>query len=128
MRRYQIDIEGRAFSATTASAEEQFEALHIAGRTSLIGTIRESAKPEAVMVVMLGLLSMDDLNRLIALLVTDKVLTAGDNIPVAVNLFQDQVEQFYLLLAIAVLENLQGFSKLRSQLESGDPAAEQRKS
>lgn len=115
MRSYSFEVDGKKYVGTTAAATDQFEALHLVGRTGLLGVIRDTAQAEAVVVVMLGTLSLEDLKRLVALLVTDKVLTA-ESVPIAENLFQDSIENYYLIIAMVVLENLRGFSKLRSRI------------
>ncbi|MHA7915998.1 hypothetical protein [Alloalcanivorax xenomutans] len=122
MRQYPIEIDDRTYTGTTASAKEQFEALHIAGRTGLAGLlVEEGVKPHSI-VVMLISIPYQDLERLRSLLVKDKVIRDSDEVPVAENLFRDEIHNYYLIIAHAIRENLGGFSKLRRQ--TGAPTAE----
>lgn len=121
MREFEIEIDGKAYKGVTASAKNQFEALHIAGRTGLVALLRNDPQDMSLVALILQI-PFDDVNRLINLLVKDCV-TTSDAIPVAENLFRDDIQNYYLLLAYTIKENLGNFWKLRHQTDA--KAAEQ---
>lgn len=112
MRQYQCEIDGHTYEGETASAKEQFEALHIVLRTGVIATLQEDTS-DMGLVASFAMLKFEDVQRLQKLLLDDKV--KRDEIPIGQNLFRDNIEQLYLLLAYALRENLGGFWKLRRQ-------------
>lgn len=112
MRQYHCDIDGHTYEGETASAKEQFEALHIVLRTGVIATLQEDTS-DMGLVASFAMLKFEDVQRLQKLLLDDKV--KRDEIPIGQNLFRDNIEQLYLLLAYALRENLGGFWKLRRQ-------------
>lgn len=121
-KQFTIDVGGASYSGTTASAQAQMEALHILMRTGLIASLREE-HTDMGLVVALGALSWEDVKHLEALLMKDCVTRYSDDVPVAVNLFRDNVQDYYLLLMKVVQENLAGFWTLRPRTE-GAAAAE----
>lgn len=114
MRQYQCEIDGQTYEGQTASAKEQFEALHIVLRTGVIATLQEDTS-DMGLVASFAMLKFEDIQRLQKLLLEGKV--NRDGIPVGQNLFRDNIEQLYLLLAYSLRENLGGFWKLRRQSE-----------
>lgn len=116
-RDYVIEIDERQYHGRTASAKEQFEALHIALRTGIVPALRDGHSDMAMVTAFAGL-SMEDVRKLETLLVKPYVADANE-VPVAANLFQDRVEQYYLLIARVMQENLGGFWQLRRQTTGG---------
>lgn len=112
MRSYTIKVGGTEWKCSTASAEAQFEAMHIAGRTGLL-TIAKGELADTSMVGLMFGADMKDVERLIELLVNDCVVRSDDSVPVGKNLFQDRPQDFYLVVAHAIKENLAGFWQLR---------------
>lgn len=121
-RQYTVEIDGQRYQGATASAKNQFEALHIAGRTGLVAMLKSDAS-EMSMVALILQIPFADVQRLIELLVKGQVVREADNVPVAENLFGDAIHNYYLLLAHALRENLAGFWQLRRPTTEG--AAEQ---
>jgi len=121
-KEYTVDVGGESFSGVTASAQAQMEALHIAMRTGIVAAIREGHS-DMGLVTALGGISWDDLKRLQELVIKDCVTRESDEMPVGVNLFRDNVQDYYLLLMKALQENLAGFWQLRRQ--TGAQGAEQ---
>src|SRR5690625_1371853 len=121
-RQYTVEVDGRNYQGNTASAKDQFEALHIEGRTGLVAMLKKDAS-EMSMVALLLQIPFEDVLRLIELLVRDRIVREADSVPVAENLFSDAIHGYYLLLAHALRENLAGFWQLRRP--TGAEAAEQ---
>lgn len=121
-RQYTVEIDGQRYDGTTASAKNQFEALHIAGRTGLVAMLKSDAS-EMSMVALILQIPFADVQRLVDLVVKDCITREADNVPVAENLFGDAIHNYYLLLAHALRENLAGFWQLRRP--TGAEAAEQ---
>ena len=126
MREFSVEIDGETYEGQTASATKQFEALHICGRTRLVGLITDQVKANSVAVYLLNI-PFDDVKSLRDLLLKGSVFKeqsgTDKGLPVAENLFADKIHNYYLLLAKVILENLQGFSELRGQTAA--QAAEQ---
>jgi hypothetical protein len=124
MRTVQIEVGGVEYECNTAPAKNQFEALHIAMRTGMVANLQGEPSDMAI-VAMMGALSYDDLNRLITLLVKDCAKRSEDNVEVAENLFQDNIQDYYLLVGRLVKENLAPFWKLRRPTAESQGTAEQ---
>lgn len=107
MRQFTAVINGKEYLCQTACAKNQFEALHIAGRTGLIAMLKDDSTTDMTMVVILLQIPFEDVKRLVSLLV-DKCVTK-DSVPVAENLFVDDISNYYLLIAKVIRENLAGF-------------------
>lgn len=120
MRTWEVEIGDHTYSGQTASAKNQFEALHIAGRTGLLAALQGKVSDMAMVGILLQI-PLEDVYRLRDLLL--KGLVQRGEVPVAENLFQDDIQNFYLLLAVTIRENLVGFWKLRRQTE--EKSAEQ---
>jgi len=118
-RQFTVEIGDHEYEGTTASAKNQFEALHIAMRTGLVASFRDDAQ-DMSKVAVLGGLAFDDVKKLESLLVADKV--ERDKVPVASNLFGDDIQDYYLLIYEVIKENLGGFWKLRRPTDSKKPA------
>lgn len=126
-REFEAEIGGVLFCGTTAPAKAQVEMLHIAGRTGLIASLRTETSDMALVLAMTQI-RQEDFQALRRLCFTsgkvDLVTRAADEVPVAENLFQDQPQDFYLLVGRALLENLGPFWQLRKATGAGE--AEQR--
>lgn len=120
-KQFTIDVGGESFSGTTASATAQMEALHVAMRTGIVAAVKDSYSDMAL-VTALGSVGWEDLKRMEELMVKDCITRDSDGVPVAVNLFRDNVQDYYLLVMRALQENLAGFWQLRRQ--TGAPEAE----
>lgn len=117
-RQYTVEIDGQRYQGATASAKNQFEALHIAGRTGLVALLKPDAADMSLVTLLLQI-PFADVQRLIELLVKGQVVREADNVPVAENLFGDAIHNYYLLLAHALRENLAGFWQLRRPTTEG---------
>lgn len=122
-RSYSFDVAGVTYKGETASAKSQFEALHIIGSTPIVSSLKDGVSDMGAVVLILQL-SMDKINRLMELLVVDHVIRKEDEIPVGENLFQEDIQDYYLLLSKAMRENLKNFWKLRRPTEKDAKAAE----
>lgn len=124
MRDFTIEIDGEDYRGHTASAKAQYEAMHIAGRTGLIATLKHDMSDMGAVAPMFTA-EFKDIDALFGLLVKDNVKRAKDDAPVAPNLFADDMQNYYLLLARVLRENLAGFWKLRRPEEKQSGTAEQ---
>lgn len=115
-RSFTVEAGDVEFKGSTAPAKAQIEMLHIAGRTGLIVSLQDDASDMAL-VVALTQIRTDDFSALRKLCLVagneDLVVRAADNVPVGENLFQDNPQDFYLLVARALVANLSPFWKLR---------------
>lgn len=118
MARFEIEVAGVEYVGETASARDQFQALHIAANSRLLVGMQEGVSDQALV---LSLLALDwpDLQRLESLLVKEKIKRAEDDAPVAGNLFRDDPASYALLIGLAARENLAGFYALRGQKNAG---------
>lgn len=128
MATFQVEIDGVQYRGKTASAANQFEALHIAGRTSLITLLKEGAT-DMGMVAMLTRIPLEDVRRLDKLAMDGLIYVAGEDKSVAMVQFKDSIQNYYLLLAKVLRENLSGFYKLSHSTDAApgaqrEPAAE----
>lgn len=122
MRKYTVDIDGTVYTGSTASAKNQLEALHIVGRTGFIAVLKEGTTDMGSVTFLLQI-PFTDVKKLIDLVVKD-LITTSDKVPVAENLFEDDIQNYYLLLSCALKENLINFWKLRRQSTEEEKAAE----
>jgi len=124
MREFDLNVGDMRLRGQTAPAVNQHEALHIAMRTSLVVTLSD---PDGISdmgaVATLGGIDYSDVKRLEELLVKNNVWRAEDDVPVAANLFADQIEAYYLIMFRVLSENLAGFWRL--QRPDGGQAVEQ---
>jgi len=118
-KEYTIEVGGDSYSGVTASAQAQMEALHIAMRTGIVAAVKEGHS-DMGLVAALGGVAWDDLKRLQELVIKDCIKRESDEVPVGVNLFRDNVQDFYLLIMKALQENLAGFWQLRRQTGAGE--------
>lgn len=109
-REFGIEIDGTRYTGTTASAKDQFEALHIAMRTGLVASLKADAR-EMSKVAVFGGLQYADVQKIHDLLVKGRVYHG--EVPVAENLFGDDIQNYYLLMYEVIRENIGGFWKLR---------------
>jgi len=126
-REYSVKIGDEYYRGTTASAKDQFEALHIAMRTALVSILDGREHSEMGVVTFMGGIQFSELERLEELLVKGNLKRDSDDAPVGRNLFADEPQNYYLLLFHCLRENLEGFWRLRRPTSSGG-AAEQAKS
>lgn len=112
MREYKITVGGRRYTGVTASAKNQFKALHIVGSSTVITALKDGFSDMGSVIQLLQL-PMEKIEELYELLVMDSVKREEDEIPVAENLFHENIQDYYLLLVKVMRENLQNFWKLR---------------
>ena len=121
-RNYELDIGGVIYSGTTAPAKSQAEALHVAMRTGIIAHFKGDPS-DMTLAAMFAALDYEDFGKLVRLLVKDCVQREEDKIPIGENLFQDNIQDYYLLVGQVVKENLGPFWNLRRQTEATEKAA-----
>ena len=115
-RPFTVEAGDTEFSGSTAPAKSQIEMLHIAGRTGLIVSLQSEASDMAL-VVALTQIHPDDFAALRKLCFMsgreDLIVRSADKVPVGENLFQDNPQDYYLLVGRALVENLAPFWQLR---------------
>lgn len=113
-REYVFTIGEHDYLGETASAKNQLEAMHICLRTTLMSILDESKNySEMGTVGFFANVSFEDIQRLVSLVVAGKINRRTDEVPVAENLFSDDIQDFYLLIYHALRENLGGFWQLQ---------------
>ncbi len=120
-KNFTIEIDDAQYEGQTVSAKSQMEALHIAMRTNLIVALKPEEPSDMAIVSVFAGMEYKDVQTLAGLLTKD--IKRSDGVPVAENLFQDNIQDYYLFIAYVARENLAGFWKLRRQ--TADRAAEQ---
>lgn len=116
-RTYHVEVEGAEYRGTTAPAKEQAEALHMAIRTGVVANLRGEPS-DMTLVAMMGAVSYEDVQRFAKLLVAGRIVRDADGVEVAENLFQDQIQNWYLLIGYALRENVGPFWQLQRRDES----------
>ena len=113
-REFTVDVDGAEYIGTTANAKNQLEALHLCMKTAYV-TFLEEGKDYSDMGVVGAFVNMpfDQVQKLEKLLVSGNVLRRDDEVPVAPNLFVDDIHNYYLLIHRVLRENLGGFWKLQ---------------
>lgn len=131
MRTFEITVQGKQYTGQTASAVAQEEMLGIVGQCGITGIldpssdISEMSKVSYIMTVPKNLR-----DRIADLCIkgsgrnTDLVKTE-DGVPVALNLFTDNIQGWPLLLVEVLRENLSGFFTLNGLGESAPAEADQ---
>lgn len=120
MARFEIEVNGTKYTGETASAQDQYQALHIAANSRLLVGMQESVTDQALVLTLMTL-GWAELKKLESLLV-DGLVTREDKVPVGDNLFRDDPASYALLVGKVARENLAGFFKLRGQGEDGGVA------
>lgn len=123
-RQLKFQIAGVEYGGTTAPARAQEEMLHLAVNVGLISFLSDkNPSGDAELVIALLRAPFEALQRLTALaLRNDKAdLVLRDDghgnvvLPIGPNLFQDNIQYYYLLVAYVLRENLKGFFELLPQ-------------
>lgn len=118
-REFLITLDGTNFAGRTMTAKEQFEALHVIMQRGVTLSAIKEGTTDASGVVALGAIPFAELERLEKLALAH-VTRHEDEVPVDRNLFRDRIEQYYLLLARVLQENLKGFWTLRQRADNGE--------
>lgn len=123
-RKIEAEINGVLYTGVTASAKDQIEMLQIAATNGLLPSMNNRTSEMAVVASMASL-DAGSLRRLKELVLANgQVIRASDTAPVAENLFQDEVHNYFLLLGKALRENIGPFWMLNLG-ENGQNASEE---
>lgn len=129
-RQLKLQVAGVEYGGSTAPAKAQEEMLHLAVNVGLISFLSEkNPSGDAELVMALLRAPFETVQRLIALaLRNDKAdLVLRDDgqgnivLPIGPNLFQDNIQFYYLLVAYVLRENLKGFFALLPQSDAVQP-------
>lgn len=122
MAAFEITIGDNIYKGETASAADQLQALHIACNSNLVLALKGEEEDMSLVIILMRL-EWDQLNQLEALLLRDKV--TRDGLPVARNMFRDNIQEYCLLLGRAAQKNLANFYSLRSGAEKAAAETDQ---
>lgn len=123
-RKIEVEINGTLFSGATASAKDQLEMLQIAAKEGILPAMSDSST-EMGLAVSLATADTLSLNRLKELCIKNgKIVRDADNVPVAENLFQDEVQNYLVLLGKVLKENIGPFWQLSAGSENGAEVAQ----
>lgn len=126
MASYDIQIEDQRFQGETASARDQFEALHIVAGTSMIIAVQQTEMSDKAASMSLLNMPWDSVQKIERLLVRDRVKREDDDVPVANNLFHDDPAGYALLITKVIRANLSdSFTRLRGDEKSAKPTQQQ---
>ena len=115
-RHYTITVGGVDYSGVTASAKNQFEALHLAMRRALVAHFKSEPSDMSLAAAFAGM-EFKEVQQLVQLLVAGNVNREVDEVPVDLNLFADNPQDYYLLIGKVCMENLGAFWNLRRKDE-----------
>ncbi|PWC10659.1 hypothetical protein B4923_16190 [Brenneria roseae subsp. americana] len=121
-RKIEVEIDSVTYSGATPSAKDQLEMLQIVTKNGILPAL---GKGSSDMGLAVALASADalSLNRLKELCIKNgKIVREADSIPVAENLFQDQIQNYLLLLGRVLKENIGPFWTLSAGSENGASA------
>lgn len=121
-RAYTVTVGGVDYSGVTASAKNQFEALHIAMRTMLVAQWKKDPSDMGYVGAFAGM-DFKDVQELARLLDIGEVKRDSDEVPVGLNLFGDNIQDYYLLIGKVARENLGAFWNLRRPDDKAKPEA-----
>ncbi|QXF34270.1 hypothetical protein CE143_14765 [Photorhabdus luminescens] len=123
-RKIEVEINGTLFSGATASAKDQLEMLQIAAKEGILPAMNDNST-EMGLAVSLATADTLSLNRLKELCIKNgKIVRDADNVPVAENLFQDEVQNYLVLLGKVLKENIGPFWQLSAGSENGAEVAQ----
>jgi len=124
MSQYEFTIGETEYSGETASAKEQYEALHIALNSQLVLGLKDEITEKGLVLALMSL-RWDELQKIEKLLVKGKVTQAADDVPVAQNLYRDNPAGWALLVGKVCQANLSNFYNLSGgkSANAGEPEA-----
>ncbi|TDV61244.1 hypothetical protein [Pseudomonas sp. LP_7_YM] len=123
-RQLKFQIANVEYGGTTAPAKAQEEMLHLSVNVGLISFLSEkNPSGDAELVLALLRAPFEALQRLAALALRNgaaDLIMRDDGqgnivLPIGPNLFQDNIQYYYLLVAYVLRENLKGFFELLPQ-------------
>ncbi|CPR20618.1 hypothetical protein JMY81_01105 [Brenneria goodwinii] len=121
-RRIEVEIDGVTYHGATPSAKDQLEMLQIVTKSGILPVLGEGSSDMGLAVALASADALS-LNRLKELCIKNgKIVRDTDSIPVAENLFQDQIQNYLLLLGRVLKENIGPFWTLSAGSESGSSA------
>lgn len=112
-KHYTIDIDGVEYEAVTASAMDQLSALQIVVNYEALFAVKDGSSDQAT-ALSFARINSHDFKTLCELLVKEKVTKEG--VPVAANMFTDNIANYALLVGKAAQVNLGGFYELRTDV------------
>lgn len=125
-RRIEIEINGVTWRGTTPSAKDQLEMLQVSSQSGILpaltGELSDMGLTAAV-----ATLNGGHFSRLKELcLKNGNFVRDADSVPVAENLFQDEIHNYLLLLGKALQENIGPFWQLSAGSENGAEETKER--
>jgi hypothetical protein len=111
-RNIEVEINEVTYSGQTTSAKDQIELLQIATANGVLPVLKADVSDMAL-AASIASLDAHSLKRVKELALNGgKIIRLPDNVPVAENLFQDQIHLYMLLLGRIMQENIGPFWSL----------------
>lgn len=117
-RSIEVIINEVAYVGVTAPAKDQVEMMQLASHNGLLPAMAANVSDMALMASMAALDGMS-LNRLKVICLKNMIRQA-DSIPVAENLFQDEIHFYLVLLGKVLRENIGPFWQLKTSESQND--------
>jgi hypothetical protein len=122
-RKIEITVNAVLYTGDTAPARDQLEILNIVSQNGLLPVIDKKIG-DMTIAATLSTLNLQAVERLKDLAVRKGGLArASDNVPVAENMFQDEIHWFLVLLGRVVEENIGPFWQLKPEEKGGGEKA-----
>ena len=118
-RKIEVEINDVVYTGQTTSAKDQIELLQIATTNGVLPVLKSDVSDMALAASMASL-DAHSLKRVKDLALNGgNIIRESDNVPVAENLFQDQIHAYMLLLGRVMQENIGPFWSLSLETKGG---------
>lgn len=118
-RSYEITVRDRTFIGMTASAVAQDEMLGLVGQAGILPLLNSDESISDMSKVTFMMTVPKNIRDRLAQLATRDLIKTDEGMPVAINLFADNIQDWQLLIIEALRENLGSFFTLSAH---GNPA------
>lgn len=119
-RSYEITVRDRTFIGMTASAVAQDEMLGLVGQAGILPLLNTDETISDMSKVTFMMTVPKNVRDRLAQLVTRDLIKTDEGVPVAINLFADNIQDWQLLIIEALRENLGGFFTLSASENLGE--------
>ncbi|TNV22828.1 hypothetical protein FH968_01940 [Buttiauxella sp. B2] len=118
-RKIEITVNNVLYTGDTAPARDQLEILNIISQNSLL-PLMDKKVGDMTIAATLSTLNMGATQRLTELAIgKGGIIRSTDTVPVAENMFQDEIHLFLVLLGRVVEENIGPFWQLKPEEKGG---------
>ena len=119
-RSYEITVRDRTFIGMTASAVAQDEMLGLVGQAGILPLLNTDETISDMSKVTFMMTVPKNIRDRLAQLVKLDLIKTDEGVPVAINLFADNIQDWQLLIIEALRENLGGFFTLSAGENLGE--------